>query len=94
MKHEKLGNALMWAMKSQDSLLISHIADKYLKDYAKTNIMQNVDILDHLGRNMLTSDRLIFLGKYREFRKYFDSNAFKEAAKLFVPLISSKIIPK
>lgn len=52
----------MWSIKSQDSLLISHIADKYLREFISTGVMQNADILDNLGHGMLTSDRLIFLG--------------------------------
>lgn len=84
----------MWAIKSQDGLLISNVADLYLKNFMKTGVMENVDILDNLGDGMLLSDRLIFLGKYREFRKCFKTGNYKNAAELYVPLISSKIIPK
>lgn len=84
----------MWSIKSQDSLLISNVADTYLKDYMKTGVMQNVDILDNLGEGMLLSDRLIFLGKYREFCKCFTDGDYKNSVELYIPLISSKIIPK
>ncbi|KRT81355.1 hypothetical protein AMK59_5935, partial [Oryctes borbonicus] len=93
LRRGRLGNALTWALKSQDPNFISFLADKYLREYAARGELINVDLLDNLGSCMLTSDKLIFLGKYCEFHKIYQSGDFKEAAALLVSLISSRITP-
>lgn len=70
----RLGNALMWSLKSQDGLFVSHIADKFLKSFTDTGVMQNVDLLDNLGSAMLACDRLIFLGVYACTLNYLKLN--------------------
>lgn len=60
----RLGNALTWALKSQDGPFTSYLADKFLKEYIASGELDSTDLLDNLGSCMLASDRLIFLGKY------------------------------
>lgn len=62
MKRGRLGNALTWALQSQDGPFTSFLADKFLQEYIKSGKLVNTDFLDNLGSCMLASDRLIFLG--------------------------------
>ncbi|XP_072384789.1 nuclear pore complex protein Nup85 [Diabrotica undecimpunctata] len=94
MRRGRLGNALSWALKSQDGPFTSFLADKYLQDYIKSGRLGSTDLLDNLGSGMLVSDRLIFLGKYYEFHKLYQNGEYKEAAALLISLLASKIIPK
>lgn len=62
MRRGRLGNALCWAVKSQDATFTSFLADKFLENYIKSGKLTSKDLLDNLGSCMLVSDRLIFLG--------------------------------
>ncbi|XP_044758676.1 nuclear pore complex protein Nup85 [Coccinella septempunctata] len=93
-KMGRLGTALTWALKSQDSTFVSLLADKFLREYAENGKLKNTDLLFNLGPSMLASDRLIFLGKYYEFHKLYQERQFKEAGNLLIKLLESKIIPK
>ncbi|XP_010216770.1 PREDICTED: nuclear pore complex protein Nup85 [Tinamus guttatus] len=42
---------------------------------------------------MLLSDRLTFLGKYREFHRLYGEKRFSEAAKLLLMLMTAHIAP-
>lgn len=66
MRQRQLGNALAWALKSQDGGFITHIADQFLRDYAENGKLESRDLLENLGSSMLASDRLTFLGKIIE----------------------------
>ncbi|ENN77698.1 hypothetical protein YQE_05771, partial [Dendroctonus ponderosae] len=90
----RLGNALTWALKSQDGPFTSYLADKYLKQYISSGELNNTDLLDNLGSSMLASDRLIFLGKYNEFHKLYQEGEYKECGHLLIALMVSKIVPK
>ncbi|XP_018578026.1 nuclear pore complex protein Nup85 [Anoplophora glabripennis] len=94
MKRGRLGNALTWALKSQDGPFTSFLADKFLQKYISSGKLVSTDFLDNLGSCMLASDRLIFLGKYYEFHKLYQAEAYREAANLLISLLASKIIPK
>ena len=63
MKQGRLGNALAWALKAQDSGFITYIADQFLKRYAEYGELDCRDLLENLGFCMMASDRLTFLGK-------------------------------
>lgn len=63
LKQGRLGNALSWAMRSQDSLFASYLAEQFLREYCKSGALHNTDLLDNLGSCILLSDRLAFLGK-------------------------------
>lgn len=90
----RMGNALTWALKSQDGAFTSLMADKFLRHYKGSGILLNEDLLDNLGSSMLISDRLIFLGKYFEFHKEYRLKNYKEAANILISLLASKLTPK
>lgn len=62
-KQGRLGNALAWALKAQDSGFITYIADQFLKQYSENGKLECRDLLENLGFCMMASDRLTFLGK-------------------------------
>lgn len=64
LKRKRLGNALAWALKSQDGTFTSFLADKFLKTYVETGELLCIDLLENLGSCMLACDKLMFLGKY------------------------------
>lgn len=68
MKKGRLGNALTWALKSQNGNFASYLAEKFLKEYCNSGKLQSTDLLDNLGSCMLLSDRLVFLGKLQYFQ--------------------------
>lgn len=91
---ERLGSAVAWAVRAQDSFLATHAADQVLKNYLRDSSFTSADLLDSLGAGLLASDRLAFLGKYREFHRLYQKNDFQSASALLVSLISSRIAPK
>lgn len=93
-KQGRLGNALAWALKAQDSGFTTYIADQFLKQYAENGELECRDLLENLGSCMLASDRLTFLGKYCEFHQMYGIGEFKEAASLLVSLLVSNLTPK
>jgi nuclear pore complex protein Nup85 len=92
-KRGRLGHALAWALKSQDSAIVSYLSDKFLRQYAEKGAFNSVDVLDNLGSCIFASDRLIFLGKYYEFHKLYQAKEYREAASLLISLLESKIVP-
>lgn len=90
----RLGAAVAWAVRAQDSALATHAADAVLRTYLDTLDFSATDLLDSLGAGLLASDRLAFLGKYREFHRLYARNEFRPAAALLITLISSRIAPK
>ncbi|CAK9834321.1 Nuclear pore complex protein Nup85 [Anthophora retusa] len=93
-KQGRLGNALAWALKAQDSGFTTYIADEFLKHYAENGKLECRDLLENLGICMMASDRLTFLGKYCEFHQMYGIGEFKEAASLLVSLLVSNLTPK
>ncbi|KAJ8985168.1 hypothetical protein NQ317_012820 [Molorchus minor] len=94
MKHGRLGNALMWALRSQDGPFTSYLADMFLQDYIKSGKLLHTDLLEDLGSWILASDRLIFLGKFYEFHKLYQNGEYRQAASILLSLMVSKIVPK
>merc|ERR1712059_107042 len=70
------------------------LAEKILSEYASSGSFSSTDLLDNLGASIVVSDRLTFLGKYREFHKLVDESQFSEAASLLHSLLWSKLAPK
>ncbi|XP_043226738.1 nuclear pore complex protein Nup85-like isoform X1 [Amphibalanus amphitrite] len=90
----QLGTALAWALRSDCSALASQLADTLVKQYTSSGRFASADFVDNLGSSMLKSDRLMFLGKYREFHRLYEEDSLQEAASLLVTLMTSQLAPK
>jgi hypothetical protein len=62
-QQQRLGNALTWALQSQDAGFATYLASKFLELYSQEGKFHSMDLLDNLGSCMLVSDRLTFLGR-------------------------------
>nr|XP_002128240.1 nuclear pore complex protein Nup85-like isoform X2 [Ciona intestinalis] len=93
LREKRHGDALSWCIKLKDSSLAMYIADEMLSIYAKTGVFPNIDLIDYLGSSVLVSERLTFLGKYRDFHKLHANKEYKEAGYLLLNLLISKIAP-
>ncbi|PSN44565.1 Nuclear pore complex protein Nup85 [Blattella germanica] len=93
-QQHRLGNALTWALRSQDAGFATYLANKFLELYSQEGKFHSMDLLDNLGSCMLVSDRLTFLGKYCEFHQLYIAGEFREAAVLLVSLLASRLAPK
>ncbi|KAK7794024.1 hypothetical protein R5R35_007455 [Gryllus longicercus] len=93
-KQNRLGNALAWALRSQDSGFATYLADRFLEQYSRDGKFDSTDLLENLGSCMVLSDRLTFLGKYCEFHQLYRRGDFQEAANLLVSLMVSRLAPK
>ncbi|TRY95728.1 hypothetical protein DNTS_022128 [Danionella cerebrum] len=67
---------------------------RFLQDYSNKGSFTDLDLLDNLGPAMLLSDRLTFLGKYREFHRLYGEKRFSDAARLLLSLMTAKIAPR
>merc|ERR1719228_800660 len=94
LQHNNIGSAMAWALQSGDAKFTTFLADKLLSEYAASGSFSSTDLLDSLGASIVVSDRLTFLGKYREFHKLVDESQFSEAATLLHSLLWSKLAPK
>jgi len=88
------GSAMAWALQSGDAKFTTFLADKLLSEYASSGTFSSTDLLDNLGASIIVSDRLTFLGKYREFHKMVSEAEFSQAATLLHSLLWSKLAPK
>jgi len=88
------GSAMAWALKSQDAKFTTFLADKLLSEYTHKGEFSSADLLDNLGTSIIVSDRLTFLGKYREFSRMRDNGDYSLAAELLHSLLSSRLAPK
>ncbi|XP_053087343.1 nuclear pore complex protein Nup85-like [Pangasianodon hypophthalmus] len=70
-----------------------HVLCRFLQDYCTRGSFSDLDLIDNLGPAMLLSDRLTFLGKYREFHRLYGEKKFTDAAKLLLSLMTAKIAP-
>jgi len=83
------GNALAWAVKAKDGELSKCIVDQLLDDLVETGKLECVDIVDYLGCEVLISDKLTFLSKYRQLQRLHEEGEHKQAAILHLNLIAS-----
>ncbi|XP_041473419.1 nuclear pore complex protein Nup85-like [Lytechinus variegatus] len=90
----RLGSALTWCLRSHDPTFATYLADKFLTEYSLKGGFTNIDLLDNLGAGMLLSDRLTFLGKYREFHRLYEQGDFSDAAALLLSLLRARLAPK
>lgn len=89
----QLGTALMWSLRSSDSTQAMKIAEEMLAKYAESGEFACVDMLDYLGPNVLLSEQLAFLAKYRDFHKLLGEDKLKFAGELLYNLITSNVAP-
>ncbi|KAM5126398.1 nuclear pore complex protein Nup85-like, partial [Mantella aurantiaca] len=93
LRNNRLGTALSWSIRAKDAAFATLISDRYLKDYCERGKFSDLGLIDNLGSDMLLSDRLTFLGKYREFHRLYNDRKFHEAAGLLLSLLTARIAP-
>ena len=89
----QFGLALIWSLRTKDYTSVTNISDQILDNYIEVGGFFNLDFLDQLGSNKLLSNRLMFLGKYREFHQLIREQQLEEAADLLVSLVESNLGP-
>ncbi|XP_074553635.1 nuclear pore complex protein Nup85 [Halichoeres trimaculatus] len=94
LRNNRLGSALSWSIRAKDAAFATLISERFLQDYCARGTFSDLDLIDNLGPAMLLSDRLTFLGKYREFHRLYGEKRFSEAAKLLLSLMTAKIAPR
>ena len=94
LQSNNIGSAMAWALQSGDAKFTTFLADKLLSEYANSGSFSSTDLLDNLGASIIVSDRLTFLGKYREFHRLVSQSEFSQAATLLHSLLWSKLAPK
>ncbi|XP_060620689.1 nuclear pore complex protein Nup85 [Anolis sagrei] len=92
-RNNRLGSALSWSIRAKDAAFATLISDRFLKEYCERGTFSDLDLIDNLGPSMLLSDRLTFLGKYREFHRLYGEKQFFAAAKLLLMLMTARIAP-
>uniref|UniRef100_A0AAZ3SKL4 Nuclear pore complex protein Nup85 n=1 Tax=Oncorhynchus tshawytscha TaxID=74940 RepID=A0AAZ3SKL4_ONCTS len=93
LRNNRLGSALSWSIRAKDAAFATLISERFLQDYCAKGTFSDLDLIDNLGPAMLLSDRLTFLGKYREFHRLYGEKRFSDAAKLLLSLMTAKIAP-
>lgn len=89
----RYGNALHWAIRSNDKVYITSVVDYFLHHYTKTGYMLCQDTLASIGSRMLVCPRLMFLVKYYDFHQFYRERAFSQAGELLINLLDSNITP-
>ncbi|XP_049869332.1 nuclear pore complex protein Nup85 [Pectinophora gossypiella] len=89
----RAGAALAWAIRARCPAACARAAAAALQGYAARGRLPAADLLLTCGSAMLMADTLVFLGKYCDFHRMYKNREFKNAAKLLVSLITSKIAP-
>lgn len=67
---------------------------RFLSEYNEHGYFSNLDLIDNLGPNMLLSNRLTFLGKYREYHKLYEDKELHAAGGLLLSLLTSRLAPR
>ncbi|XP_012893544.1 PREDICTED: nuclear pore complex protein Nup85 isoform X1 [Dipodomys ordii] len=93
-RNNRLGSALSWSVRAKDAAFATLVSDRFLKDYCERGCFSDLDLIDNLGPAMMLSDRLTFLGKYREFHRLYGEKRFGDAASLLLSLMTSQIAPR
>eukprot|EP00794_Sanderia_malayensis_P008966 gene8967-9923_t len=94
LKGDRLGSALAWCIRSKDAVFANLLAERIFNHYMETGLLSHLDVMSNIGSAMLLSDKLTFLGKYREFHKLYNDEQFEEAGRLLLQLLSSSLAPK
>ncbi|KAL2764647.1 nuclear pore complex protein Nup85 isoform 2 [Daubentonia madagascariensis] len=93
-RNNRLGSALSWSIRAKDAAFATLVSDRFLRDYCERGCFSDLDLIDNLGPAMMLSDRLTFLGKYREFHRLYEEKRFVDAASLLLSLMTSQIAPR
>uniref|UniRef100_G3SRA8 Nuclear pore complex protein Nup85 n=1 Tax=Loxodonta africana TaxID=9785 RepID=G3SRA8_LOXAF len=93
-RNNRLGSALSWSIRAKDAAFATLVSDRFLKDYCERGCFSDLDLIDNLGPAMMLSDRLTFLGKYREFHRLYGEQRFVDGASLLLSLMTSQIAPR
>ncbi|KAK2507364.1 hypothetical protein MC885_012710 [Smutsia gigantea] len=93
-RNNRLGSALSWSIRAKDAAFATLVSDRFLRDYCERGCFSDLDLIDNLGPAMMLSDRLTFLGKYREFHRLYGEKRFGDAASLLLLLMTSQIAPR
>ncbi|XP_055264593.1 nuclear pore complex protein Nup85 [Moschus berezovskii] len=93
-RNNRLGSALSWSIRAKDAAFATLVSDRFLRDYCERGCFSDLDLIDNLGPAMMLSDRLTFLGKYREFHRLYGEKRFADAASLLLSLMTSQIAPR
>ncbi|XP_034363638.1 nuclear pore complex protein Nup85 [Arvicanthis niloticus] len=93
-RNNRLGSALSWSIRAKDAAFATLVSDRFLRDYCERGCFSDLDLIDNLGPAMMLSDRLTFLGKYREFHRLYGEKRFGDAAFLLLSLMTSQIAPR
>ncbi|XP_006886278.1 PREDICTED: nuclear pore complex protein Nup85 [Elephantulus edwardii] len=94
MRNSRLGSALSWSIRAKDAAFATLVSDRFLRDYCERGCFSDLDLIDNLGPAMMLSDRLTFLGKYREFHRLYGEKHFVAGASLLLSLMTSQIAPR
>lgn len=73
LQKSRIGEALFWAIRGQDSAFATCLGDMFLKEFASGGQFTCPDILDNLGSIVLTCDRFMFIGK-SNLKQYANNN--------------------
>ncbi|KAM9210310.1 nuclear pore complex protein Nup85 isoform 1-T1 [Dugong dugon] len=93
-RNNRLGSALSWSIRAKDAAFATLVSDRFLRDYCERGCFSDLDLIDNLGPAMMLSDRLTFLGKYREFHRLYGEKRFVDGASLLLSLMTSQIAPR
>ncbi|XP_007524843.1 nuclear pore complex protein Nup85 isoform X1 [Erinaceus europaeus] len=93
-RNNRLGSALSWSIRAKDAAFATLVSDRFLRDYCEHGCFSDLDLIDNLGPAMMLSDRLTFLGKYREFHRLYGEKRFVDASFLLLSLMTSQIAPR
>uniref|UniRef100_A0A336M568 Nuclear pore complex protein Nup85 n=1 Tax=Culicoides sonorensis TaxID=179676 RepID=A0A336M568_CULSO len=91
--NERYGDALHWAIRSNDQVYIRSVVDVFLHHYTETGEMLSPDNLASIGSRMLVCPRLMFLVKYYDFHQFYRERAFSQAGEVLINLLDSNITP-
>uniref|UniRef100_F6QGW6 Nuclear pore complex protein Nup85 n=1 Tax=Ornithorhynchus anatinus TaxID=9258 RepID=F6QGW6_ORNAN len=93
-RNNRLGSALSWSIRAKDAAFATLVSDRFLQHYCEQGSFSDRDLIDNLGSSIMLSDRLTFLGKYREFHRLYGEQRFAAAASLLLSLMTSHIAPR
>lgn len=93
-----LSNAMHWAIRSENSSIITYVCDQYLLYYCITGKFPGSSLFEQIKRSTLENDRLAFLREYHEYKQLqqqdSDEDILSKAGNLLRALLASKLYPE